>query len=181
MPFGCRPSLVGRPMPAVALARFCDEMTGSLQTTTGLPRSASATCVGQVGLSTLGAGYRLNRAAHTGGPCLQEGRVNPVRPLNPADASRKASRMFNSTPTFPSIGLGYGCLRSLCVYSLFETPRLLATPRLYGTRRAVRAWSGWFRHLIHATSYRTHRPITAIVMDILPPASSPWPKSRFHV
>jgi hypothetical protein len=39
-PFGCRRSLLGRPVPAVGLARSCDRVTGCLQTTTGLPRSA---------------------------------------------------------------------------------------------------------------------------------------------
>src|SRR5712691_9384184 len=39
-PFGCRRSLLGRPVPAVGLARSCDRVTGCLQTTTRLPRSA---------------------------------------------------------------------------------------------------------------------------------------------
>ena len=50
-PFGCRRSLLGRPVPAVGLARSCDRVTGCLQTTTGLPRSAEGRYVGRVGLS----------------------------------------------------------------------------------------------------------------------------------
>src|SRR5215475_4049387 len=40
LPFGCRRSLLGHPVPAVGLARSYDRVTGELQTTTGLPRSA---------------------------------------------------------------------------------------------------------------------------------------------
>ena len=58
------------------------------------------------------------------------------------DASTKASRLFNSTPTFPGIDFGCGCLLSFCVYGLLETPRLPATPRPYGNRRSVLAQSG---------------------------------------
>jgi hypothetical protein len=71
------------------------------------------------------------------------------------DASTKASLAFNSTPTFPGIDFRYGSLLSFCVYGLLETPRLLATPRPYGNRRLVLAWSDWFRHLTYATSCRT--------------------------
>jgi hypothetical protein len=42
-----------------------------------------------------------------------------------------------------------------CVYGLLEAPRLPATPRQYGNRRLVLAWSDWFRHLTYATSCRT--------------------------
>jgi hypothetical protein len=63
--------------------------------------------------------------------------------------------MFNSTPTFPGIDFGCGCLLSFCVYGLLETSQLPATPRPYGNRRSVLAWSGWFRHLTYATSCRT--------------------------
>jgi hypothetical protein len=78
-----------------------------------------------------------------------------MRPLLRYDASIKASRMFNSVPTFPGIDFGCGCLLSFCVYGLLETPRLPTTPRPYGNRRSVLAWSGWFRHLTYATSCRT--------------------------
>jgi hypothetical protein len=84
-----------------------------------------------------------------------------VRPRNHYDASSKASRMFNSTPTFPGIDFSCGCLLSFCVDGLLETPRLLATPRPYGTRRSVLAWSGWFRHLTYATSCRTSESRTS--------------------
>src|SRR5262245_52651965 len=58
-------------------------------------------------------------------------------------------------PAFPRIDFRCGSLLSFCVYGLLETPRLLATPRPYGNRRSVLAWSGWFRHLTYATSCRT--------------------------
>jgi hypothetical protein len=78
-----------------------------------------------------------------------------VRPLLHYDASAKASLAFNSTPTFPGIDFRCGSLLSFCVYGLLETPQLLATPRPYGNRRSVLAWSSWFRHLTYATSCRT--------------------------
>src|SRR5262247_1762249 len=74
---------------------------------------------------------------------------------NHDDASSKASHAFNSIPTFPGIDFGCSCLLSFCVYGLLETPELPATPRPYGNRRSVLAWSGWFRHLTYATSCRT--------------------------
>ena len=64
-----------------------------------------------------------------------------IRPLLHYDASTKASLVFNSTPTFPRIDFGCGCLLSFCVYGLLETPRLPTTPRPYGNRRSVLAWS----------------------------------------
>ena len=64
-----------------------------------------------------------------------------TRPLLHNDASSKASRVFNSIPTFPSIDFRWGSLLSLCVYGLLKTPRLLTTPRPYGNRRLVLAWS----------------------------------------
>jgi hypothetical protein len=69
--------------------------------------------------------------------------------------------MFNSPPTFPGIDFGGGCLLSFCVYGLLETQQLPATPRPYGNRRSVLAWSGWFRHLTYATSCRTSSLITS--------------------
>jgi hypothetical protein len=62
-------------------------------------------------------------------------------PLTHYGASTKASRMFNSSPTFPRIDFGCGSLFSFCFYGLLETPRLLATPRPYGNRRSMLAWS----------------------------------------
>ncbi|SRR6266540_6718228 len=84
-----------------------------------------------------------------------------MRPRNHYDASTKASLTFNSTPTFPGIDFGCGCLLSFCVYGLLGTPRLLTTPRPYGNRRSVLAWSNWFRHLTYATSCRTSELITS--------------------
>lgn len=59
-------------------------------------------------------------------------------------ASIKASRAFNSTPTFPRIDFRCDSLLSLCFYDLLRTPRLLTTPRPYGNRRLVLAWSELF-------------------------------------
>src|SRR6266702_4113205 len=59
-------------------------------------------------------------------------------------ASTKASRVFNSAPTFPRSDFGCDSLLSLCFYGLLETPRLLTTPRPYGNRRLVLAWSELF-------------------------------------
>jgi hypothetical protein len=86
--------------------------------------------------------------------------MSHVRPHSRYDASTKASLAFNSTPTFPGIDFGCGSLFSFCVYGLLETQRLPATPRPYGNRRSVLAWSGWSRHLTYATSCRTSEPIT---------------------
>ena len=64
-----------------------------------------------------------------------------IRPLFCYDASTKASRVFNSAPTFPRRDFGCDSLLSLCFYGLLKTPRLLTTPRPYGNRRLVLAWS----------------------------------------
>ena len=87
-----------------------------------------------------------------------------MRPLNHYDASTKASHAFNSTPAFPGIDFSCGCLLSFCVYGLLETRQLPATPRPYGNRRSVLAWSGWFRHLTYATSCRTSDLITSAAL-----------------
>jgi len=63
-------------------------------------------------------------------------------PLMHYGASTKASRVFNSAPTFPGIDFGCDSLLSFCFYGLLETPRLLTTPQPYGNRRLVLAWSG---------------------------------------
>jgi len=52
-----------------------------------------------------------------------------ICPLLHNDASTKASRMFNSTPTFPRREFDCGCLLSFCFYGLLETPWLPTTPR----------------------------------------------------
>ena len=65
----------------------------------------------------------------------------PYVPFLHDDASTKASHAFNSIPTFPRIDFGWGSLLSFCVYGLLETPRLPPTPRPYGNRRSVLAWS----------------------------------------
>lgn len=65
----------------------------------------------------------------------------PFVPSLRYDASIKASRVFNSTPTSPGIDFGWGSLLSFCVYCLLETPQLLATPRQYGDGRLVLAQS----------------------------------------
>src|SRR5215510_557209 len=70
-------------------------------------------------------------------------------PLTHYDASTKASRVFNAVPTFPRRDFGCDCLLSLCFYGLLKTPRLLTTPRPYGNRRWVLAWSGLFITSFH--------------------------------
>jgi len=65
-------------------------------------------------------------------------------PLMRYDASTKASQVFNSVPTFPRRDFGCDCLLSLCFYGLLKTPRLLTTPRPYGNRHVVLAWSDLF-------------------------------------
>ena len=62
-------------------------------------------------------------------------------PLLHNDASIKASRMFNSTPTFPRREFDCGCLLSFCFYSLLETPWLPTTPRPSGNGHLVLAHS----------------------------------------
>ena len=72
----------------------------------------------------------------------------PFVPLMHYDASTKASHAFNSTPTFPRIDFGWGSLLSFCFYGLLETSQLLATPRPYGNRHSVLAWSAITSFLI---------------------------------
>jgi hypothetical protein len=86
-----------------------------------------------------------------------------MRPHNHYDASIKASRLFNSTPTFPGIDFGCGSLLSFCVYCQLETPQLPAAPRQYGNRPSVLAQPGFTmtRHLTYATSCRTSELITS--------------------
>ena len=74
---------------------------------------------------------------------LKDGSVTCV-PLMRYDASSKASQVFNSIPTFPGIDFRWGSLLSFCVYGPLKTPRLLTTPRPYGNRRLVLAWSRFF-------------------------------------
>jgi hypothetical protein len=71
---------------------------------------------------------------------LKDGSVTCV-PLTHYGVSTKASRVFNSVPTFPRRDFGCDCLLSLCFYGLLKTPRLLTTPQPYGNRRLVLAWS----------------------------------------
>ena len=68
-------------------------------------------------------------------------------PLTHYGVSTQASRVFNSVPTFPRIDFGCDCLLSFCFYGLLKTPRLLTTPRPYGNRRLVLAWSADY-HLL---------------------------------
>ena len=62
-------------------------------------------------------------------------------PLTHYGVSTKASRVFNSVPTFPRIDFGCDCLLSFCFYGLLKTPRLLTTPQPYGNRHVVLARS----------------------------------------
>jgi hypothetical protein len=58
--------------------------------------------------------------------------VAPIKTSQPLsspldyDASTKASLVFNSIPTFPSIDFGCGYLLSFCIYCLLETHQLPA-------------------------------------------------------
>ena len=65
----------------------------------------------------------------------------PFVPFMHYGASTKASQAFNAMPTFPRLDFGWGSLFSFCFYGLLETPQLPATPRPYGNRRSVLAWS----------------------------------------
>jgi hypothetical protein len=47
------------------------------------------------------------------------------------DASTKASFVFNSIPTFPSIDFGCGYLLSFCIYGLLKTPQLPAASTVW--------------------------------------------------
>ena len=153
-PFGCRRSLLGRPVPAVELARSCDRVTGCLQTTTGLPQRG---CHVPHREDTCGelASLRRERGTVSAGPLrpadhrsYKDVSVTFV-PFMRYDASTKASRVFNSAPTFPRRDFGCDSLLSLCFYDLLKTPRLLTTPRPYGNRRLVLAWSGLFITSFH--------------------------------
>ena len=145
-PFGCRRSLLGRPVPAVELARSCDRVTGCLQTTTGLPQRG---CHVPHRQETLGALASLRREPGTisGEPLISpdphssKDSYRHTRPLLHNDASTKASQLFNSTPTFPRRDFDCGCLLSLCFYDLLETPWLPTTPRPYGNGPLVLAQS----------------------------------------
>ena len=69
-------------------------------------------------------------------------------PLMHYGASTKASLTFNSIPTFPRRDFRCESLLSLCFYCLLETPRLPTTPRQYGNRHLVLAWSEIISFLI---------------------------------
>jgi hypothetical protein len=58
------------------------------------------------------------------------------------DVSIKASSVFNSLPTSPSIDFSGGYLLSFCVYCLLETQPLPAKPRQYGDGLSVLAQPG---------------------------------------
>ena len=58
------------------------------------------------------------------------------------DVSIKASSVFNSLPTSPSMDFSGGYLLSFCVYCLLETQPLPAKPRQYGDGLSVLAQPG---------------------------------------
>jgi hypothetical protein len=72
---------------------------------------------------------------------LQQGRINPFRPLSSLRRFDRGFTCVQLVPTFPSIDFSWDYLLSFCVYGLLETPRLPVTPRPYGNRRSVLAWS----------------------------------------
>jgi hypothetical protein len=65
----------------------------------------------------------------------------PFVPSLRYDASIKALRVFNSSPTSPGIDFRWGSLLSFCVYCLLEPPRLLAMPRQSGDGHLMLAQS----------------------------------------
>src|SRR5262245_38113118 len=129
------------PAPPVGLARSCDRVTGESRPQRGYHVSHRQDTSGEL------ASLRRELGTLSAGPLRPADRRSikdvstPFVPSLRYDASRKASQMFNSVPTFPDIDFRWGSLLSCCVYGLLKTPRLLTTPRPYGNRRSVLAWS----------------------------------------
>jgi hypothetical protein len=129
------------PTPAVELARSCDGVTGEFQTTGGYHVSHRQDTLGEL------ASLRRERGTVSARPLtltdhssLKDVSVTCV-PFLHYGASTKASRVFNSAPTFPRRDFGRDSLLSFCFYGLLKTPQLLTTPRPYGNRHWVLAWS----------------------------------------
>ena len=132
------------PTPAVEFARSYERVTGVSRPQRGYHVSHRQETLGEL------ASLRRERGTVSARPLtladhssLKDGSVTCV-PLTHYGASTKASRVFNSVPTFPRRDFGCDCLLSFCFYGLLKTPRLLTTPRPYGNRRLVLAWSGLF-------------------------------------
>jgi hypothetical protein len=156
VPFGCRPSLLGRPVPRGHRRHLTMSLLPKAD-----PIGVATFRIGKVRRASwpLDAGSRAP-SQHARSPCwpsLQAGRLSHIRPHSHDDASTKASLTFNSTPTVPGIDFGCGSLLSCCVYRLLETPPLPATPRPYGNGLSVLAQSE-IRHLTYATACRTSDP-----------------------
>ena len=137
------------PTPAVECARSYDKVTGVSRPQRGYHVSHRQDTLGEL------ASLRRERGTVSARPLtladhssLKDVPVTCV-PLMHYGASTKASRVFNSVPTFPRRDFGCDSLLSLCFYDLLKTPRLLTTPRPYGNRRLVLAWSRLF-----VTSFR---------------------------
>ena len=132
------------PTPAVDLARSCDRVTGRARPQWGYHVSHRQDTSGEL------ASLRREQGTVSARPLIlaDQSSLKDVSvtfvPLTHYGASTKASRVFNSAPTFPRRDFGCDCLLSLCFYGLLKTPRLLPTPRPYGNRRLVLAWSRLF-------------------------------------
>jgi hypothetical protein len=129
-----------RPVPAAGLAHSCEGVTGACPR----PQRGCHVPHRQDALDEL-ASRRRERGTVSTGPLTpvdhgsSKDVSTPFVPSHHYGASTKASRMFNSVPTFPRIDFAWGSLLSLCFYGLLETSQSPATPRPYGNRRSVLA------------------------------------------
>ena len=110
------------PTPAVELARSYDRVTGVSRPQRGYHVSHRQETLGEL------ASLRRERGTLSAGPLrpADQSSYKDVSvtfvPLMRYDASTKASRVFNSAPTFPRRDFGCDCLLSLCFYGLLKTP-----------------------------------------------------------
>ena len=129
------------PTPAAELARSCDWVTGESRPQRGYHVSHRHETLGELASLRREQGTVLARPLTlTNQNSLKDVSVTCV-PLTHYGVSPKASRVFNSVPTFPRIDFGCDYLLSSCFYGLLKTPRLLTTPRPYGNRHVVLARS----------------------------------------
>jgi hypothetical protein len=131
------------PVPAAGLTHSCEGITGACPR----PQRGCHVPHRQAALGELASRRRERGTVSASALTLADHGsskdvATPFVPSHHDGASTKASRRFNSVPTFPGIDFGWGSLLSFGGYGLLETPRLLATPRPYGNRRSVLAWPG---------------------------------------
>ena len=141
MPFGGRPSLLGRPVP----------LGHRLNLTANLLLRADP-----IGVST----FRIDKMRWASWPLYAGSRapsqqankhlltITPTRTCQPL-SSPLALRCFDQgftcvqlVPTSPGMDFSCGCLLSFCFYCLLETRRLPTTPRQYGDGPSVLAQPG---------------------------------------